>query len=338
MRKPNGYGTIFKLKDKNLRKRWRVCLPAVYTIDSNGKLIKKQKVLGNFEKQTEAIRALENWHIQNADGRRDLMTFASCYNKWMDLRAQTSTNPRFKIAAKSAYQHFRQLEKRPVAEITWEELQTLFNDDPVGYATKLKNKSYLSEMYKFAIANSWATINPASYLKIAKSDLDIKRPPSNYTLDEINDLWEHQDIDACKLQLFFIYTGLRFGEIFKITEINLPERYFITGSKTDSGRNRIIPIHKDIQEIFIYLYENLFTKKSKNAIYAVFDKYKIKTHTAHHCRHTFAWLLEKCGVSGVCASKIMGHKYGNITKDIYTTLEVKDLVKAIDLIDLAKLK
>lgn len=37
--------------------------------------------------------------------------------------------------------------------------------------------------------------------------------------------------------------------------INLNENYFITGSKTESGKNRLIPIHRDVKKYFIYFYE-----------------------------------------------------------------------------------
>ena len=138
-------------------------------------------------------------------------------------------------------------------------------------------------------------------------------------------------IGTNKLQLILIYTGLRFGEILKITEWHLDERYFITGSKTDAGKNRVIPIHKKIEPFISFL--QTISKYSDSKIRNIFNETN-PTHTPHDCRYTFAWLMERAGVPLLITQKIMGHKSGNVTHDVYTNLNINELLSEVNKIDI----
>ena len=47
------------------------------------------------------------------------------------------------------------------------------------------------------------------------------------------------------LALILIYSGMRISEIESIYQINLEDRYMIGGTKTRSGKNRVIPVRKE---------------------------------------------------------------------------------------------
>ena len=67
--------------------------------------------------------------------------------------------------------------------------------------------------------------------------------------NEIQILFNNTHIPYIDTILILIFTGLRINELLSLknTDINLEEKYFITaGSKTDAGKNRLIPINSKV--------------------------------------------------------------------------------------------
>ena len=59
-KRENGEGSVYKRKD--IKKRpWVVALPATYSLDENGKMIKKQEILGHYASSKEAKAALAQY-------------------------------------------------------------------------------------------------------------------------------------------------------------------------------------------------------------------------------------------------------------------------------------
>ena len=134
---------------------------------------------------------------------------------------------------------------------------------------------------------------------------------------------------------------MRCGELLSLrkNDINLRTKCLIVRlSKTDAGRNRLIPIHSRIFPIVTTLYHNS-SDKILPISYARFSK-KFKlvmtsincSHSTHDCRHTVATLLDKYGASPTATRAILGHKHGDITTKVYTHKELRELRKAIELL------
>ena len=58
------------------------------------------------------------------------------------------------------------------------------------------------------------------------------------------------------------------------------------------------------------------------------------SHTTHECRHTFATISATCNMNTILRKKIIGHKTGDITDDIYTHAYIEDLITEIDKYDI----
>ena len=58
MRRENGTGTIYKIKDRKLRKPFKVIVVTGYSLDSGNPI---RKVLGYYGKASEATEALNNY-------------------------------------------------------------------------------------------------------------------------------------------------------------------------------------------------------------------------------------------------------------------------------------
>jgi integrase len=124
----------------------------------------------------------------------------------------------------------------------------------------------------------------------------------------------------------------------------LDDRYFIVReSKTEAGRNRMVPIHRDILPFFKarrkyqylatnrkgYYFSNYTTFRKMYA--EVMEKMNMN-HTIHETRHTCATLLDSAGANEMATKKILGHAGTGITKQVYIHKYLTDLLQAIDMV------
>jgi integrase len=121
--------------------------------------------------------------------------------------------------------------------------------------------------------------------------------------------------------------------------INLEKRYFQGGVKTSAGRNRVVPIHSRIVPLVERLLaEKLLFGQSSTKIRSTFKiglqlaGVELGNHTPHDARATLATELEKAHVRDLHIKRILGHSTGDITKDVYTSVDVEELRQSIELI------
>jgi integrase len=122
----------------------------------------------------------------------------------------------------------------------------------------------------------------------------------------------------------------------------IDDRYFIVReSKTEAGRNRSIPIHKDLIPFFRIRqkFEWLATTKKgeRFTTYSQFRRMYTELmndlnmkHSIHETRHTCATLLDAADVNDMVTRKILGHAGQGITKAVYIHKYVQDLIDGID--------
>lgn len=142
-----------------------------------------------------------------------------------------------------------------------------------------------------------------------------------------------------KMILMHMMLGTRPSEFLAIekTDVKLRQRYLIIReSKTEAGRNRIIPLHKQTLPFWIeFLAENnKFIACDEHGIHLNYSRnleqnlikhfeLNIKYHTPHECRHTLASLLNNVGANITASKRILGHASNDITEKHYTH---KDLI------------
>ena len=148
--------------------------------------------------------------------------------------------------------------------------------------------------------------------------------------------------------LMHMMLGTRPSEFLAIekTDVKLRQRYLkIRESKTEAGRNRIIPLHKQTLPFWIeFLAENnKFIACDEHGIHLNYSRFRtkfdktlielnIKYHTPHECRHTLASLLNNVGANITASKRILGHASNDITEKHYTHKDLHQLKKAMDLI------
>lgn len=114
--------------------------------------------------------------------------------------------------------------------------------------------------------------------------------------------------------------------------------YIFTGSKTEAGKNRVIPIHDDIKQYVI----NELLRDGKRLIDSCYGNIANKSvlpkindalgakHTMHDTRKTFATLCQMNHIDIYVRKKVLGHKMNDITFDVYTNESKNILYKEIN--------
>jgi integrase len=336
MRLPNGYGGIVKLSGKR-RRPFMVRITKGF--DDEGKQIIQP--LGYFPTRKEALAFLASYHenpliVSNAE-----ITFAQLYEKFCEQKFKDNKPPHHFNAS---YKWCEPLHNLPFIQIKTMAFQKVIDDCPLSASTKKCIRSVCNQMAQFALANDIITKNYVQFVDMPEQEKsDLHKP---FTEKELATLWQHSDNPNIRMVLILCYTGMRPQELtlIRTADVNIEERYMYGGIKTTAGKNRIIPINHKIIGFIKDLYnpanEYLLDYKGKNMSYDMFRRKVWNTamqavameHLSHDGRHTCASLMAAAGIEKLIRQRILGHANKDVTDKVYTHIEAKQLVEAIDLI------
>lgn len=250
---------------------------------------------------------------------------------------------------KSAFKQAETLHNIPYVNLRTVDFQQVINC--ATSPKKAKRLRYLFlELDDYAEQKDIISKTYAKHVNKIDFNFENTKPRLPFTNEEIEMIWKDktntQDEalvrDIC---LILLYTGMRIEELlFMFTKnIDLKEDYMRGGLKTNSGKNRVIPIHHLIKPIIKKHYnsknEFLFMYGDKRLPYAkyrvMFNNYMAKLniqHTSHDARHTVESELDRRQVRTVTKDLIMGHKNGGTGEKIYTHKTLQELKESIELI------
>ena len=162
---------------------------------------------------------------------------------------------------------------------------------------------------------------------------------------EVKVLWDNADHPVAQWILILIYTGLRIGELLSLTanDIYLDKQYMVGGSKTEAGKDRVIPIHDVILPLVkkqLGDSKYLMTKdKGKKMDYQkareLFKDYMVKNgweHLPHDTRKTAVSLMHGADIPIETIRIIVGHSGKGVTENTYLYKTPEQLVEAINMI------
>lgn len=334
MRRGNGDGSIFKLSGKR-RKPYAVRITIGWT--DEGK--QKYKYIGYYANKREAKEALRIYLTNPYNLVEKQTTFEEIFERWKNENGNMSLKN-----YKSAFNKCQNLHKRKFADITIQDLKDQL--DNYSPSTQRIYKVMIGHLYNYGIEHGIVSKNLGNFLKCTKEV--EKKKKSIFTQEEIQLLWnsidDHPDAD---IVIILLYTGMRINELFSITcdNVHLENNYMIGGLKTKAGRNRIIPIHKDIKQLIEKRLANghkylITTSKGNKVDYGNFIRangnwHKTTSaigvhHTAHETRHTFITQMTKCNTDRVALKRIVGHTTDSDITDHYTHTSIQELVEAIN--------
>lgn len=350
MRRPNGAGSVFKMKHKKLRKPYRAMVVIGWA--PTGKAIRKS--IGTFATSKEAFAALDSYitnPLTAKDFENEKVTFLQCWEWGKAEKIRRGTSPQSIAYYEKILPRLSPLFDKPIKSLKFQQLQAVMdlNAKDLSPTTLSSLKIIIHSAFKAAIKQEIIDKNFAALIVIPTAKQSTIHQPLSPA--EISTLWENVNskdekiAKNAKLALIYIYTGMRPIELYKIELENvfISDRYMIGGVKTQAGKNRVIPLADCILPFILELYTSSKFARSKTllnvnsapkhptTIVNILERIlKINHHRPHDFRHTFVTLSKNVGIDDFTIKKIVGHSTSKDITDIYTHKERAQLIAAVN--------
>lgn len=348
-RLPNNFGNISRLPGKRRNPyRARVCAGKTLDVEKE-RAIREYKVIGYFPTYQAALMGLTEYHKNPYDIDAQGITFGEIFERWTDEVYPTMSQSNMH-AYNAAYNACTPIKGRPFVDLRYQELQHVIDESGKNYPSLQKMYLLFCALYKWAMKNGITANNQAQFVDIKrykdKNPNKIGRLP--FTREEIAALWRWSEKNEyASIILMMIYSGIRQGELrdLKKEDVHLEEQYFyISKSKTPAGV-RNVPIGDKVLPFFRYWMnksgeylvatregQHLNDRNFRDSYFTqVLDQIGISgEHRPHDTRHTCISLLTVAGVDERIIKKIVGHAGKGVTENVYTHIEMKPLLEAIN--------
>lgn len=236
-------------------------------------------------------------------------------------------------AATAAFKNCRALHDLPLASITVDDLQDVIDKCTLKHSSLEFILALFRGVYKYALSRDMVSKDLSHFVKIKTPEDDEHGVP--FTDDELRVLWNHQGDPVIELVLIMCYAGYRISA-YQSMIVNLEEGYFLGGNKTRSGKNLQTPIHSAILPIVTRRIRrdgcllSVTPGRFRVLMYGTLEAIGMDRHTPHDCKHTFSRLCEKYGVNENDRKRLLGHKIGNVTNDVYGHRTLEELRAEIE--------
>ena len=362
-RRPNKAGTVVKLSGKRRKPFCAKVTTGYDTLTCN----QIQVSIGTFETWQEADDALTLYRLTNKKTITDKEARALAPDTFQKLVDQREKNvPTFKeifdiiyeedlsklsksaaTGYRSWIKHFKKVHNEKISRITLADLQEIFDRDKAGHGTKAHMKVLCSKIFEYAVIHQYISRDNdyTEYIRCGENKKSTKHYA--FSTDEIKTLIDDNS-DIAKIVLIYIYSGLRASELLNIPREKIINHgnfyYFKTGLKTESGKDRVVPIHPYIlpfvKELIVdkkkRLIDHSYQYFKKSQFYILMDNLNMQ-HTMHDTRDTFATLCQTYNVDIFARKRMLGHKFKDLTFDTYTDTVIEDLYNEIIKIKVPKL-
>lgn len=310
--------------------------------DNNGKLARVRKKKRGFATKAEALAYLPE--LRQEVPEQDMnVKFKDLYNKWIDGHAAKVGKSTI-TGYKSVWQYFKPIYYVEVSKLKTEHLQKCIDDCPHGRRTKENMKAVGTCVFRLAMQLDIVDRNYAEYVYIPKED---KNERLAFSSEQLQKMWDNVDrVPNLRYVLLLCYTGMRLGEMLGAltADYHEAEGYFVSGSKTDAGKDRVITISPKLRPFFAdfgkgkHLFTELSAKKFRNDLfYPALQEIGLDEHdekgdhiyTPHCCRHTFATLMKEVNAPSTDKQKLIGHAKFEMTAH-YTHTDIESLKRITD--------
>lgn len=317
MKKPNGYGTVYK-KSGNRRKPWVAMVTKGFLLQ-DGRAVQKRSAIGYYATRKEAEIALADYNKNPYD--TDL-TFSEVYKRWADQKYKTLSSGAIDNY-EYAYKYLSPLHNKRMSALKTTDLEYAILNSGKSEVKKVHMKTLLNQMYKYAVKYDIVQLNLAERFSISQPKAKIERKP--FTDAEISSLWNMDD-DCARVALVMIYTGMRMAEV-RAVDVDMDSWLLKGGLKTEAGKDRVIPIRDKIKPLFP-LPEPLMSMTDGSYKTTMSQFFRSIGHTSHDCRVTFATRYK--AEDPIALKLIMGHRIDDVTKAVYTKYTVTELREYIE--------
>ena len=328
-RRCNGSGSITKLSGNRAKPWW----------------VRKNDVsIGCvYETYHEAQKALERLTDTPVNELYNL-TFEEVYERWKREHGREISEKLLKNY-ELAYTQCESLHGQKMRSLRRSDYQAAviaLEEQGMSKSTCNKLRTMLRQVCGYAQMEGILHSNPADDLNTVARQKTVREIFTDEDIQKI----KASSLPAAQLALIMISCGCRPGELFTVPLANCGKDHMIWGSKTEAGKNRVIPIGPDGVEA----YQTLTILSTVTGGTLLVDGYK-GSHTTENfrrrdwaklmreigredltpysCRHTFITRAIRGGIDLISLEAIVGHVDKETTK-LYTHLRAKDLVAAVN--------
>lgn len=359
-KRTHGSGSIIKLSG-NRALPWLARLPETIV---DGKI--NRPVLGCYATYKEAVAALME---VRARGKIDkaALTLKNIYDIFTAGNYFAELSPQGKDSHRKAWKYLQPWGDEKIKEITALQFQAAadaMRDKGLKRETIAKMRNLASLLCKECMRLGLMEINYGQLVQLPRED-KVSRP--SFTVAQLSSIWAFaetgrddfenhtENIEAKKLEkqnardqktawaiLIMCYTGLRPSELL---ELDLTDQlrttknafYFYTGSKTEAGQDRIVPIPTVILPFIEKLTDGRTTGPlvtapaggvwrlenwRKRAFKPLMERLELNGVTPYTCRHTYADIQKRRKIDPEIMMEIMGHEdYSTTVEHYHTTTE-----------------
>ena len=269
MRLPNGFGSITEIKNKKLRKPFRVRVCVGKT--SEGKpILKALKPESMFETYNDAYAALVEYNRNPYDLDDDLRV-SELYERWTAAYFPTLAGPSSARTLTSAWAYcssiydMRAKDVRPrhIKGCMEEGVATVRGQEQTPSASmKNKIKTLFNQMLDYAVEYELVDRNYSRTFKLTDDTIKeiqtVKKEHIPFSDDEMALLWKNLGHKyGIEFMIIQCYSGWRPQELglIELADVDLSNWTFKGGIKTDAGENRVVPIHPRIRDLVSKSYE-----------------------------------------------------------------------------------
>lgn len=330
-KRANGTGSITKLAG-NRAKPW---------------IARKNGVsIGTFATRAEAQKALERL-TDTAVTEKYNMTFKQVYERWHAEHSR-EISPKTLKDYEWAFKLCAPIHDRKIRSILRSDYQALIIAQEVQGKSKgtcQKLRVLLGMLGRWAYEEGITTTNNADNLNTTAKQKSTREIFLEADIKAIC----ASTLPAAEIASILISCGCRPGELFAVPIADCFEDYFIGGSKTEAGKNRVIPIgteglaaYQKIRKAALdsggallidgYSGNHVYANYAKREWPKLMDEIGRKGLTPYTCRHTFITRSIRGGMDLPVLEAIVGHVDRETTR-IYTHLRADDLVDAVQNLD-----
>lgn len=345
MKNKNSCGSVELIcakKDKHKRSRpYRVRFTVDWEFDYENLKVKAiRETVGYSRTISEGNKIRDEYRDGLLGKDMSNVSLKYLFGLWYEYKKKTIVDYKSYL---SMFKKYKKIEKKAFISITTDDLQRIVDGNlknlTGGYQKKVI--SIYSQIYEYAKASNIKVGANVSKLVVTKKKEDKSDKHKTFTDNTIKIFWQNKGNKVIDLVLICIYTGMRPSEMLVISEVH--DNYIISGSKTEAGKNRIIPLHEGIRDIFHNAWEKKYFDdySSEDSFYHVFEKTIQKLnldddYTPYDTRHTFCTLADRYGMDEHITKLIIGHRIEDLTKRVYTHKTIEDLIKEVNKIVIIK--
>lgn len=335
MRRANGSGSIVNL-GPNRRRKYAV---RVSYLAREG--LWKQKYISYHATVKEAQAALDNYLSTHESAKEMAITWGDVYSQWSEKKYKKAGSASI-VSYKASWARLSVLENKEMFRVTIDDLQKIIDQDEKAGLSKSSisnDKMLMKALFKHAMERDIVSKDYSEFVEIPA--VQPKMEKGAFTEQQMTRLKEMaaDGFPWADTVLMLCYTGFRISEFLSLTKEswNEEEQFLKGGMKTEAGKNRIVPVHPEIQ-IYLKRWVNKNGKciicgqdgrkisPDKYRVYFsdVMSKLDMPQATPHWCRHTAASRMKIAGVDDLAIRRILGHSDKDITEH-YTHVDINFL-------------